>query len=67
MKKSNSSKRLLLSVERIRDLQPGQLKGVAGGWTCLTTCAASGDDYLDPVCKTTQPSCAITGGANSGL
>ena len=31
MKKTKASKRLLLSVERIRDLQPSELGAVAGG------------------------------------
>ncbi len=50
MKKTNASKRLLLSVERIRDLQPSQLAGVVGGAYCTVT---AGD------------SCDVTGGCGA--
>ena len=78
--KKTTAKRLLLSVERIRDLQPSQLGQVAGGLAGDTAdvCDASSQYFgggggvqgacngTNTNCKTTAPSCAVSGN-NSGL
>ena len=53
MKKTTQAKRLLLSVEKIRDLQPQELVGVVGA------CLAS---YVPPGgCRLTGATCRLTG------
>ena len=75
MKKTTGSKRLFLSAEKIRDLQPRQLVRVAGGAVCAVTYAGDsgggcivtagnntdGTTAPDTGCKLTGASCAITG------
>jgi len=58
MKKTVPNKRLLLSIEKIRDLQPSQLNRVAGGLGCTVT---AGDS-----CDATGGGCGATGGGGGG-
>jgi hypothetical protein len=37
--KKRTSKRLLLSTERVQTLEPPTLRDVVGGQTCVLTCA----------------------------
>jgi hypothetical protein len=68
MKKTSASKKLLLSVERVRDLQPTQLDRVGGG-RCATDTTTGGDGGGgDPVVyeyPPTSPCCGTDPATNA--